>query len=339
MGQILNGSNLIQTLDVVKQTGGRVPIKEVWIGNTKIFPTGTGGGGGSSGDDGFVYDVTPVVISKTTSNPSGGSTTNTTFVKFLANGYMDFDGATTSLAWTRWNTNVAALVTPKVKFFPTTVGTPFLSIEVSTNGGSSWSGIVLNQEYSLASGVWLRLVKTGTTSGATTVPQIIATYINNSVELPNSIDMTITSAINVSANPFVTNFGALDSRVLTPWVEEAVSDFYIYGRSHPITAGKIVVGERPVRGDPKEYSYYDWIVPSASAPSGTYTVVLSGFSVVANGTYSLPDTGELQFFISAQGTSSTSGQVVTDSGTIAIRKDSVTVSTGTIELRADSQGA
>jgi hypothetical protein len=332
MGQILNGSNLIKEL-----YKGSTPIKEVWIGNTKIFPTGTGGGGGSSGDDGFVYDVTPVVISKTTSNPSGGSTTNTTYVKFLANGYMDFDGATTSLPWTRWNTNVAALVTPKVKFFPTTVGTPFLSIEVSTNGGSTWAGIVLNQEYSLAAGVWLRLVTTGTASGATTVPNIIATYINNSVELPNSIDMTITSAINVSANPFVTNFGALDSRVLTPWVEEAVSDFYIYGRSHPITAGKIVVGERPVRGEPKEYSYYDWIVPSASAPSGTYTVVLSGFSVVANGTYSLPDTGELQFFISAQGTSPTSGQTVTDSGTIAIRKDGVTVSTGTIELRADSR--
>jgi hypothetical protein len=252
---------------------------------------------------------------------------------------MDFDGATTSLTWSRWNTNVGALVTPKVKFFPTTVGTPFLSIEVSTNGGTTWNPIVSSQEYSLASGVELRLVKTGTASGSTTVPNITVAYINNSVELPNSIDMTITSAISVSANPFVTNFGALDSRVLTPLVDEAVSDFYIYGRSHPITAGKIVVGERPVRSDPKEYSYYDWIVPSASAPSGTYDVVLSGFSVVANGTYSLPDTGEVYFFISAQGIPPSSGQVVTDSGTIAIRKDSVTVSTGTIELRADSQGA
>ena len=88
----------------------------------------------------------------------------------------------------------------------------------------------------------------------------------------------------------------------------------------------------------KEYSYYDWIVPSASAPSGTYDVVLSGFSVVANGTYSLADTGEVYFFISAQGISSTVGQTVTDSGTVAIRKDSVTVSSGTITLYARSQG-
>jgi hypothetical protein len=333
MGQILNGSNLIKEL-----YKGSTPIKEVWIGNTKIFPTGTGGGGGSSGDDGFVYDVTPVVISKTTSNPSGGSTTNTTFVKFLANGYMDFDGATTSLPWTRWNTNVGALVTPKVKFFPTTVGTPFLSIEVSTNGGTTWNPIVSSQEYSLASGVELRLVKTGTASGSTTVPNIIATYINNSVELPNGIDMTITSAINVSANPFVTAFGTLASEVHTPYTDEAVSDFYIYGRTHPITAGKIVVGNAPVLGDSKEYSYYDWIVPSASAPSGTYDVVLSGFSVVTDGTYSLADTGELRFFISAQGISSTVGQTVTDSGTVAIKKDGVTVSSGTITLYARSQG-
>jgi hypothetical protein len=117
-----------------------------------------------------------------------------------------------------------------------------------------------------------------------------------------------------------------------------VSDFYIYGRTHPITAGKIVVGNAPVLGDSKEYSYYDWIVPSASAPSGTYDVVLSGFSVVANGTYSLADTGEVYFFISAQGISSTVGQTVTDSGTVAIRKDSVTVSSGTITLYARSQG-
>jgi hypothetical protein len=333
MGQILNGSNLIKEL-----YKGSTPIKEVWIGNTKIFPTGTGGGGGSSGDDGFVYDVTPVVISKTTSNPSGGSTTNTTLVKFLTNGYMDFDGATTSLPWTRWNTNVAALVTPKIKFFPTNVGTPFLSIEVSTNGGSTWAGIVLNQEYSLAAGVWLRLVKTGTASGATTVPNIIATYINNSVELPNSIDMTITSAINVSANPFVTDFGTLASEVRTPYTDEAVSDFYIYGRTHPITAGKIVVGKALVLGDSKEYAYYDWIVPSASAPSGTYTVVLSGFSVITNGTFSLPDTGEVYYSISAQGTSPSVGQTVTDSGTVAIKKDGVTVSSGTITLYARSQG-
>jgi hypothetical protein len=333
MGQILNGSNLIKEL-----YKGSTPIKEVWIGNTKIFPTGTGGGGGSSGDDGFVYDVTPVVISKTTSNPSGGSTTNTTYVKFLANGYMDFDGATTSLAWTRWNTNVGALVTPKIKFAPVDVGTGFTSIEVSTNGGSSWSGIVANTEYSLASGVWLRLVKTGTASSSTTVPSIIVTYINNSVDIPYSIDMTITSAINVSANPFVTAFGTIASEVRTPWTDEAVSDFYIYGRSHPITAGKIVVGNAPVLGDSKEYSYYDWIVPSASAPSGTYDVVLSGFSVVTDGTYSLADTGEVYFSISAQGISSTVGQTVTDSGTVAIRKDSVTVSSGTITLYARSQG-
>jgi hypothetical protein len=333
MGQILNGSNLIKEL-----YKGSTPIKEVWIGNTKIFPTGTGGGGGSSGDDGFVYDVTPVVISKTTSNPSGGSTTNTTFVKFLTNGYMDFDGATTSLTWSRWNTNVSALVTPKIKFAPVDVGTAFTSIEVSTNGGSSWSGIVANTEYSLASGVWLRLVKTGTASSSTTVPSIIVTYINNSVDIPYSIDMTITSAINVSANPFVTAFGTIASEVRTPWTDEAVSDFYIYGRSHPITAGKIVVGNAPVLGDSKEYSYYDWIVPSASAPSGTYDVVLSGFSVVTNGTYSLADTGEVYFFISAQGISSTVGQTVTDSGTVAIRKDSVTVSSGTITLYARSQG-
>ena len=333
MGQILNGSNLIKEL-----YKGSTPIKEVWIGNTKIFPTGTGGGGGSSGDQGFVYDVTPVVISKTTSNPSGGSTTNTTYVKFLANGYMDFDGATTSLAWTRWNTNVGALVTPKVKFGLAGVEPAFSSIDVSTNGGSTWATIVQGTEYSLASGVWLRLVKTSTASSATTVPNIIVTYINNSVDIPYSIDMTITSAVNVSANPFVTNFGTIPSEVRTPWTDEAVSDFYIYGRSHPITAGKIVVGQALALGDPKEYAYYDWVVPSETAPSGTYTVVLSGFSVVANGTYSLADTGEVYFSISAQGTSSTVGQTVTDSGSVAIKKDGVTVSSGTITLYARSQG-
>jgi hypothetical protein len=251
---------------------------------------------------------------------------------------MDFDGATTSLAWTRWNTNVGALVTPKVKFAPVDVGTGFTSIEVSTNGGTTWNPIVSSQEYSLASGVWLRLVKTATASSATTVPNIIVTYVNNSVEIPSSIDMTITSAVNVSANPFVTSFGTIASEVRTPWTDEAVSDFYIYGRSHPITAGKIVVGQALVLGDPKEYSYYDWVVPSETAPSGTYTVVLSGFSVVANGTYSLADTGEVYFFISAQGTSSTVGQTVTDSGSVAIKKDGVTVSSGTITLYARSQG-
>jgi hypothetical protein len=330
MGQILNGSNLIKEL-----YKGSTPIKEVWIGNIKIFPTGTGGGGG---DQGFVYDVTPVVISKTTSNPSGGSTTNTTYVKFLANGYMDFDGATTSLAWTRWNTNVSALVTPKVKFGLAGVEPAFSSIEVSTNGGSTWATIVQGTEYSLASGVWLRLVKTSTASSATTVPNIIVTYINNSVDIPYSIDMTITSAVNVSANPFVTNFGTIASEVRTPWTDEAVSDFYIYGRTHPITAGKIVVGQALALGDPKEYAYYGWIVPSETAPSGTYTVVLSGFSVVANGTYSLADTGEVYFSISAQGTSQTSGQTVTDSGNVAIKKDGVTVSSGAITLYARSQG-
>tara|TARA_R110000822_G_scaffold3036_2_gene13844 strand:+ start:401 stop:1411 length:1011 start_codon:yes stop_codon:yes gene_type:complete len=333
MGQILNGSNLIKEL-----YKGSTPVKEVWIGNTKIFPTGTGGGGGSSGDQGFVYDVTPVVISKTTSNPSGGSTTNTTYVKFLANGYMDFDGATTSITWSRWNTNVGALVTPKVKFGLAGVEPAFSSIEVSTNGGSTWATIVQGTEYSLASGVWLRLVKTSTASSATTVPNIIVTYVNNSVEISSSIDMTITSAVNVSANPFVTNFGTIPSEVRTPWTDEAVSDFYIYGRTHPITAGKIVVGQALALGDPKEYAYYDWVVPSETAPSGTYDVVLSGFSVVTNGTYSLTDTGEVYFFISAQGISSTVGQTVTDSGTVAIRKDSVTVSSGTITLYARSQG-
>jgi hypothetical protein len=52
----------------------------------------------------------------------------------------------------------------------------------------------------------------------------------------------------------------------------------------------------------------------------------------------LADTGEVYFSISAQGISSTVGQTVTDSGTVAIRKDSVTVSSGTITLYARSQG-
>ena len=335
MGQILNGSNLIKEL-----YKGSTPIKEVWIGNTKIFPTGSGGGGGSGSVDGFVFDVSPVSITKTTENPAGGSTTNTTTVKFLANGYMDFDGATTSLPWSRWNINVGTLVTPKVKFsLASAIGYPnFTQIQVSTDSGSSWATIVQGREYSLAAGVWLRLVKTGTSSAAITVPNIIVTYINNSVEVTGGIYMTVTSAISVAANPFITNFGTIASEVKTPYTDTAVSDFYIYGKNHAITAGKIVAGVALVLGDPKEYDYYDWIVPGQTAPAGTYTVELSGYSVLANGSYSLPNTEFVYFSVEALGTSPTIGQTVTDSGTVTIKKDGVAVSSGTITLFARSQG-
>lgn len=328
MGQILNGSNLIKEL-----YKGSTPIKEVWIGNVKIFPSGTGGGGGSSGIDGFIEDVTPVTVSKTTINPASGSTTNTTYLKFLANGYMDFDGATTSLPWTRWNTNPAALVAPKIKF----IGFGVAQLEISLNNGSSWAAVGLSTEYSLTAGVWIRLVRTGTESGSTTVPNLTMVYINNAIEVVG-IDLTVTSAISVASNPFVTNFGTIASEVRTPWTDEALSEIYIYGRSHPVFSGKLVASEAMVLGDGVSYNYYDWIVTGETAPAGTYTVVTSGFSVIGNATYPLPDSSFINLFVSAQGTGPTDGQTITDSGTVAIKKDGVTISSGTFTFYARSNG-
>ena len=326
MGQILNGSNLIKEL-----YKGSTPIKEVWIGNIKIFPSGTGGG--SSGTDGFITDVTPVTVSKTTVNASSSSTTNTTYLKFLATGYMDFDGATTSLPWTRWNSNPAALVAPKIKF----TGFGVAQLEISLNNGSSWAAVGMSTEYSLTAGVWIRLVRTGTESGSTTVPNLTMVYINNAIEVAG-IDLTVTSAISVASNPFVTNFGTIASEVRTPWINEALSEIYIYGRSHPVFSGKLVASEALVLGDEVSYNYYDWIVTGETAPAGTYTVVTSGFSVIGNTTYSLPDSSFINLSVSAQGTGPTNGQTITDSGTVAIKKDGVTISSGTFTFYASSNG-
>ncbi len=328
MGQILNGSNLIKEL-----YKGSTPIKEVWIGNIKIFPSGTGGGGGSSGTDGFITDVTPVTVSKTTVNASSSSTTNTTYLKFLATGYMDFDGATTSLPWTRWNSNPAALITPKIKF----TGAGVIQLEISLNGGSTWAAVAQNTEYSLTAGVWLRLVKTGTVSGSTTIPDIEMVYINNS-NVVGVIALTVTSAISVASNPFVTNFGGIGSEVHKPWNQEATAEIYIYGRSHPVFPGKLVAAAALVLGDPIDYDYYDWVVSGQTAPAGAYTVVLSGFSFINNTTYTLPDSGFLNFELTAIGSSPSNGETKTDSGTVTIRKDGVTVSSGTFSFTAVSNG-
>lgn len=326
MGQILVGSNEIKQILL-----GNTQIKEVWLGNTKIYPTTTGT---TAGANGYVLGISPATISKTTSNPGGGSTTNTTFVKFLANGSMDFGGATVSPSWTQWNTAVGSLVNPKLKFL---AGGGLTSVEISTNSGSTWSAITAGTEYAMTSGVWLRIVHTGTVSGSTTAPNVQITYVNNAVDV-DTISLNITSAISVASNPFVTSFGTVAAEDNTVWSEFAEAVVYVYGRSVAVNGGKLVASSRPTNGDPMDYNYYNWVLAGQTAPAGTYTVVLSGFALVSNGTYSLPDNGSQMFVVSAKGTSSSSGQTRTDSGTIAIQKDGVTVSSGTLTFFARSQG-
>ena len=140
---------------------------------------------------------------------------------------------------------------------------------------------------------------------------------------------------------FVSNFGVISSSSYVPYDSEATAAVTVYGPTAAATPG-MVAG---VRWDQDVFeeivSYAPWVAPGQTAPAGVYTVEVTnsnGEVSPSNGTYALPSAGSVLFTLTAQGTSPTRGSTKSGSATLSIKKDGVTVSTGTATFSARSAG-
>ena len=357
MGQIVFNEAQIRSI-----TQGTTQIKEVWVGAVKIWPTSsTPSDTPEDGQSNYLFDVSPVTVSKFTSGATG-TVTNTTLIKFNADGTMEFDPGTTvqksgqNITWARWNSNVSALVNPRIDFNLAGITPGYNDIQVSTDLGSTWATLQQGAvggtgRYSLSNGVWIRLAVSSTNSSSKTVPNILVQFWNNGVQIPpvdansGAIDLTLTSGVLVASNPFVANFGNLTSEVTVPAGQQATAYCRIFGPNYPdaVYRGKIEL----VLFGGETASYYNWVVPGQTAPAGTYTVRLEGWENLeplspatqpTNG-YALPSDGEFYFEVVKVEAGAT---FRTGDGTVNIIKDGnllTPVSTGSVTLKARSQGA
>jgi len=355
MGQIVINGAQIQSIN-----SGATEIKEVWVGNVKIWPTSSTVDVPLGGQSGFLYGVSPVTVSKTTTSASSGTLTNTTTIKFNADGTMGFDSGTIvqsggqDVTWGYWNDNVGALINPKINFNLEGITPGYTDIQVSLDQGANWATVQQGDpnvgNYSLTNGVWLRLPVSSATSLVKTVPNIQVLFYNNNLPVPivaggtDVILLTITSAVVVASNPFVPSFGTLTSQVEVPENQTATAYCRIFGPNHPtlVNRGKIEI--IPFGGE--SAAYYSWIVPGQTAPSGTYTVRLDNWEnleplglPVESGLnflrYSLPSDGEFYFEVVGINTGTS---FKTGDGNVSIRRDNIAVSTGFVTLKAKSHG-
>ncbi len=297
------------------------------------------------GASGYI-DNGPFTVSKTTNNPAGGSTTNITYVKFLQNGDMDFDGATVTPPWSKWNNNTGALISPTLQIADVGIGST--NLRISTNGGSSWAAVNPATFYAMdgVNGVWLKLEVTGTSSASEEINNITLDFYNNST-IAATEDLNISSAIVVSSNPFITPITLQEAKAYAPYDSEATSRITIYSYDYSIDsslAGKIKIETQNVLGDPVEEVFTSWATPAASAGAGTYTVAFTptggnlngGSTALSSGTLSSGSlvTYELTRIVA-------SGAVITstESGTFTINKDGGAAEvSGTYSLRSVAGG-
>ncbi len=296
------------------------------------------------GTSGYINNG-PFTVSKTTSNPEGGSTTNITYVKFLQNGDMDFDGAIVSPPWTKWNNNTGALISPTLQMNQVGIGST--NLRISTNAGSSYSTINPTTFYALdgVNGIWLKLEVTGTSSATDEINNIGLDFYNNST-IAVSEQLNIFSAIVVSSNPFITPLTLPEAKAYAPYDSEATARITIYAWNYADTnlAGKIKTETQNVLGDPVEEQFTTWATPASSAGAGTYTVAFTpsggnlngGSTALSSGT--LSSGGEVTYELTRI---VSSGAVITstESGSFTINKDGGAAEvSGTYSLRAVAGG-
>jgi hypothetical protein len=295
------------------------------------------------GAGGYI-DNGPFTVSKTTSNPSGGSTTNITYVKFLQNGDMDFDGAIVSPPWSKWNNNTGALISPTLRMDKLGIGST--NLRVSTTGAGGFGAVNPTTFYAMdgANGLWLKLEVTGTSSAADEIDDIPLAFYNNSTSIVTA-NLNISSAINVSSNPFITPLTLPESKAYAPYNSEATSRITIYAWDYADSslAGKIKTESQTDIGEEVTETLTAWTTGGAGA--GTYTVAFtptsgptnSGSTTPPSGT--LPSGGEFTYELTKI---VSSGQAITstESGTFTINKDGGAAEvSGTYSLKSVAGGS
>jgi len=259
---------------------------------------------------------------------------------------MDFDGATVTPPWSKWNNNTGALISPTLQIADVGIGST--NLRISTNGGSSWAAVNPATFYAMdgVNGVWLKLEVTGTSSASEEINNITLDFYNNST-IAATEDLNISSAIVVSSNPFITPITLQEAKAYAPYDSEATSRITIYSYDYSIDsslAGKIKIETQNVLGDPVEEVFTSWATPAASAGAGTYTVAFTptggnlngGSTALSSGTLSSGSlvTYELTRIVA-------SGAVITstESGTFTINKDGGAAEvSGTYSLRSVAGG-
>jgi hypothetical protein len=296
------------------------------------------------GTSGYINNG-PFTVSKTTSNPEGGSTTNITYVKFLQNGDMDFDGATVSPPWTKWNNNTGALISPTLRMDKLGIGST--NLRVSTTGAGGFGAVNPTTFYAMdgANGLWLKLEVTGTSSAVDEIDDIPLAFYNNSTSIVTA-NLNISSAINVSSNPFITPLTLPESKAFEEVGNFATARITIYAWDYSVDsslAGKIKTEAQTVLGGDVTETLTAWTTGGAGA--GTYTVAFTptggtigeGSTTLSSGT--LSSGGEVTYELSVTSEAPSGNELSTETGSFTINKDGGDAEvSGTYSLWARSTG-